>query len=114
MEKQGHVYVLELEGGRFYVGHSQDIQTRVASHFLGAGAKWTQLHKPIAVTSVRPGDTLLETLTTVALMCVHGYEKVRGGPYYHVEMPKPPACISKATHFASYRGKDAPDKTGAD
>ena len=111
MEKQGHVYVLELEGGCFYVGWSADIQTRIASHFLGAGAKWTQLHKPIAVNSVRPGDTLLETLTTVALMCVHGYEKVRGGTYCHVEMPKPPACISKATHFASYRGKEgaAPD-----
>ena len=95
------------------MGWSADIQTRIASHFLGAGAKWTQLHKPIAVNSVRPGDTLLETLTTVALMCVHGYEKVRGGPYCHVEMPKPPACISKATHFASYRGKQE-NKAGAD
>ena len=104
----GHVYVLELEGGCFYVGWSADIQTRIASHFLGAGAKWTQLHKPIAVHSVRPGDTLLETMTTVALMTTHGFEKVRGGPYCHVEMLKPPACISKAMHYAAYRsGKEA-------
>ena len=109
MEKQGHVYVLELEGGNWYVGWSADIQTRIASHFLGAAAKWTQIHKPLAVHSVRPGDTLLETLTTVALMAMHGWEKVRGGSYCHVDMAKPPACIAKALHYAAYRNKDKDD-----
>ena len=37
-------------------------------------------------------------------MTTHGFEKVRGGTYCHVEMLKPPACISKAMHYASYRG----------
>ena len=103
MEKQGHVYVLELEGGCFYVGWSADIQTRIASHFLGSGARWTQLHKPVAVHSARPGDKHLETLTAIALMATHGWEKVRGGSYCIVDMPKPPACISKALHYMSYR-----------
>ena len=103
MEKQGYVYVLELENSHWYVGYSQDIQVRIASHFLGAGSKWTQLHKPLCVHSVRPGDTILETVTTVALMCKHGWEKVRGGSYCCVEMSKPPACISKALHYASYK-----------
>ena len=103
MEKQGHVYVLECEQGNWNVGWSADIQTRVASHFLGAGAKWTQAHKPVSVHSVRPGDTHLETLTTIALMCQHGWERVRGGSYCHVEMAKPPACIAKAIHYAAYR-----------
>lgn len=100
---QGHVYVLQLSHGCWYVGWSADIQTRIASHFLGAGAKWTQLHKPLAVYSVKPGDTLLETLTTIGMMCTHGWEKVRGGSYCTIEMTKPPACISKAMHYASYR-----------
>ena len=103
MDKQSFVYVLELEGNYWYVGWSADIQVRVASHFLGAGSKWTMLHKPIAVHSVRPGDTLLETLTTVALMCRHGYERVRGGSYCCVEMSKAPACIGKALHYAAYK-----------
>ena len=112
MEKSGHVYVLECEQGHWYVGWSADIQTRIASHFLGAGAKWTQAHKPLHVHSVRSGDTHLETLTTIALMCQHGWERVRGGSYCHVEMTKPPACISKALHYAAYKKgdkEDAPD-----
>ena len=110
MEKPGHVYVLELEGGNWYVGWSADIQTRIASHFLGVGAKWTQQHKPLAVHSVRPGDTHLETLTTIAMMATHGWDKVRGGSYCHVDMAKPPACISKALHYAAYKkDKDKED-----
>lgn len=101
--KSGHVYVLELEGANWYVGWSQDINTRIASHFLGAGAKWTQLYKPIAVHSVRPGTPLLETAVTVAMMTQYGWERVRGGSFCNVEMTKPPACIGKAMHYASYK-----------
>ena len=107
MEKhQGYVYTLQLESGRYYVGWSQDIQTRIASHWLGVGAKWTQLYKPVEIVDVKEGGTLLETLTTIALMCEKGYANVRGGSYCHVEMTKPPACITKALHYATYR-KDA-------
>ena len=106
MDKQGHVYVLQLENEHWYVGWSADVQTRLCSHFLGAGAKWTQLHKPVAVHSVRPGCTLLETLTTLALMCKYGWEKVRGGSYCTIEMLKPPACLAKAQHYASYKTAD--------
>ena len=102
MDKQGYVYILELENANWYVGYSQDIQVRIASHFLGAGSFWTQKHKPVAVHSVKPGDTMLETLTTVGLMCVKGWERVRGGPYCCTEMLKAPACIRKAMHYASY------------
>ncbi len=106
MEKPGFVYVLELEGGNWYVGWSADLHTRIASHFLGAGSKWTQLHRPISVHSVRPGDTMLETCVTVALMCKHGWERVRGGSYCNVEMTKPPACIAKAQHYATFKCGD--------
>jgi predicted GIY-YIG superfamily endonuclease len=105
MDKE-HVYVLELEGGHWYVGYSQDIQGRIASHFLGAGSKWTQLHKPISVHMTRAGDTTLENCITIAMMCKYGWEKVRGGSYCNVEMLKQPACIAKARHFASYKTKE--------
>ena len=97
---QGHVYTLELEGGRFYVGHSLDVETRIAAHFLGngAGAKWTNLHRPLRVLSVVPGDTLLENLTTIALMVTHGHEFVRGGKWCSLEH-KCPAAIQKAMLF---------------
>ena len=114
MEKQGHVYVLELEGGKegsnWYVGWSQDIHTRIASHFLGAGALWTRLHRPIAVHSVKPGCTMLETCVTVAMMCRYGWERVRGGSFCTVEMAKSPACIARAQHYATFKS----DKTQSD
>ncbi len=106
MEKHGYVYILELEGGNWYVGWSADLHTRIASHFLGAGSLWTRLHKPIAIHSVKPGCTTLETCTTVAMMCKHGWEKVRGGSFCNVEMAKAPACIAKAQHYATFKTND--------
>ena len=106
MEKQGHVYILELEGSNWYVGWSADINVRIASHFLGAGSKWTQLHRPIAVHSVKPGCTQLETCITVAMMCRHGWEHVRGGSFCNVAMATPPACIARAQHFAKLKTGD--------
>ena len=103
MDKQGYVYVLQLADDCWYVGWSQDIQTRICAHFLHAGSKWTMLHRPIAVHSIKPGCCLLETLTTLALMAQHGWEKVRGGSYCNVEMTKPPAALAKAMHYASYK-----------
>ena len=107
MEKAGYVYILELEGNNWYVGFSQDLHTRIASHFLGAGSKWTQLHKPLSVYKVQLGDTILENCITIALMCRYGFEKVRGGSYCNVEMPKAPAAISKAMHYATYKTNSA-------
>ena len=99
--KIGYVYILLLKDDCYYVGYSQDIQVRICSHFLGAGSKWTQLHKPIDILDVKEGCTLLETLTTLALMCRYGVEKVRGGSYTNCIM-KEPACLKKAKHYATY------------
>ena len=109
---QGYVYTLELEDGHFYVGHSMDVETRIAAHFLGngAGAVWTNLHKPLRVLSVIPGDTLLENVTTIALMVQHGHEHVRGGKWCALEH-KCPAAIQKAMAFMRPRDADAPETT---
>ena len=100
--EDGHVYVLALEGGNFYVGWSAAVSGRIASHFLGAGSKWTMKHKPLTVVSVQPGSTVLESCVTMALMCKHGWEKVRGGAWTAVDLKKP-ACLAKAQHFAQIR-----------
>ena len=41
-EEEGHVYTLRLEKGKYYVGYSGEIETRIASHFLGNGSLWTK------------------------------------------------------------------------
>ena len=73
----GHVYTLLLESGRFYVGWSSAVENRIAQHFSGAGSKWTIQHKPLQVLACVAGDTRLEDVVTISLMCQHG--GVRGG-----------------------------------
>ena len=105
MAQPGFVYTLYLENDCYYVGYSSrdNIQTRICSHFIGAGSKFTQINKPISIIDVKPGGILLETLTTLALMCNPdiGWEKVRGGSYTNIEM-KEPASLKKAKHYLSY------------
>ena len=99
---EGHVYVLKLESGKFYVGYSREVETRIASHFLGSGAKFTQKHKPLEVVSVKPGDLLLENVTTIALMAKHGYQNVRGGKYCKLDLQNPPTTLAKAMKYATH------------
>ena len=96
---EGFVYTLELQDDCYYVGFSTDVETRIASHFLGRGAQWTRLHAPISVLSVRAGDEVLENAITVALMAKHGWRNVRGGAYLSATMPCPPPAILKAFSF---------------
>lgn len=92
----GYVYVLRLQGGRRYVGWSADPETRIASHFLGRGAHWTQTYPPVAVESIQPGDTTLENVVTIALMVKHNWKNVRGGQFREVNLPCAPPPILKA------------------
>jgi predicted GIY-YIG superfamily endonuclease len=40
-------YILELEGGNYYVGITANIMRRMEQHFTGHGSEWTRLHKPV-------------------------------------------------------------------
>jgi len=90
---EGHVYTLRLENDCYYVGWSSQIDTRIAQHFLGDGAKWTQLNPPIEVIAIVKGDHVMEKATTIAMMCRHGWEKVRGGPWCQFDMSCPQVIV---------------------
>jgi hypothetical protein len=90
------VYTLELADGYFYVGYSDDVDRRTAEHFLGRGSMWTRLHPPVKVLSVVPGTKELENSTTIALMCIHGWRKVRGGAWCSIELKSMPLPLSRA------------------
>lgn len=92
----GFVYVLELEDECLYVGYTADPEVRICSHFLGRGAQWTALHKPLGIKRIQPGDTQLEDCLTLALMCKYGWRKVRGGRYLDVNMTMAPPPIRRA------------------
>ena len=79
------IYVLELEDDCWYVGYSESVNKRLASHFSGNGSLWCKEHKPISVYEIFPGTKEDENRKTLELMKVHGISKVRGGVYTKVE-----------------------------
>jgi len=41
------VYILRCSDGSLYVGHSEDVEERVAAHNNGRGAVWTTCRRPV-------------------------------------------------------------------
>ena len=83
------LYVLGLEGGKYYVGKTSDVKRRFEQHMRGNGAEWTRMYKPVRIIETRsiasPHD---ENNVTKDLMKKHGIENVRGGAYTSVDMPE--------------------------
>ena len=88
---QRHLYVLELAGGKYYVGQTKDPDRRIRKHFKGSGAEWTRTHPPLreinrinlGVIDYRTGE-LAENAKVVELMRQHGFQNVRGGFFTHI------------------------------
>jgi predicted GIY-YIG superfamily endonuclease len=110
---EGHVYTLRLENKCYYVGWSSQINVRIAQHFLGVGSKWTKLHPPIEVLSVVQGDYVMEQATTIAMMCRHGWEKVRGGPWCSIELSCPSPIMQAKGAKRKHEAVDTSDTSGA-
>ncbi len=43
------VYMLECEDGSYYLGSTDNIESRFAKHLSGKGASYTRSHKPLRV-----------------------------------------------------------------
>ncbi len=77
------VYVLELEGAKYYVGKTtQTVSDRYEQHMRGDGAEWTKLYKPTKILeNYETSDKYDEDKTTKKYMGEYGIENVRGGSY---------------------------------
>lgn len=81
---RGYVYVLELENACYYIGFTKNLELRIAQHFEGNGAIWTQIKKPIKVLEVFEEKTLnYENYITNQYMIKYGYSKVKGGDHIY-------------------------------
>jgi len=82
-----NIYVLLLEGGRYYIGKSDDVLNRYQQHLNGYGSAWTKKYKPLSlertITGVSPFE---EDKITKEYMSKYGIEKVRGGSYVEIEL----------------------------
>jgi predicted GIY-YIG superfamily endonuclease len=82
------IYVLRLQGGRFYVGKAEDVRRRIQEHINGHGSAWTRLFRPIAIEDIKLKASIFdEDKITKEYMSLHGTENVRGGSYCQVELP---------------------------
>jgi predicted GIY-YIG superfamily endonuclease len=82
-----NIYVLKLEGGKYYVGKSHDLITRYQQHLNGEGSAYTRKYRPVkmvqTITNVSPFE---EDKITKEYMSKYGVENVRGGSYANPEL----------------------------
>lgn len=82
-----NIYILKLQGGRFYVGKSDNPMKRYQEHMEGRGSAWTKKYKPISVEKIIPNMSHFdEDKYTKEYMSKHGIDKVRGGSYVEIEL----------------------------
>ena len=79
---QINIYILKLENNKYYVGKSNDLETRLTSHKNGLASAWTKKYKPISVEKVIPNASSYdENKETIEYMGKYGIDNVRGGIY---------------------------------
>ena len=44
-----YVYIVRCSDGSYYVGHTDDIASRISAHNEGRGAKYTFLRRPVTL-----------------------------------------------------------------
>ena len=88
---EDQIYILELIGGRVYVGRTSCLDRRVSQHLAGRGSGFTQAFPPTGVLLPRLGRVsgcaeAAERDETLRYMYLRGITMVRGWKYTRVEM----------------------------
>ena len=82
-----NIYILRLEGGRYYVGKSDNVMKRYQQHLNGSGSAWTRKYKPISLVKIiENASPFEEDKLTKEYMAKYGIDKVRGGSYVELEL----------------------------
>jgi predicted GIY-YIG superfamily endonuclease len=76
------IYILQLAGGRYYVGKTNNIARRYQEHLNGKGSAWTRRWPPTTlVKTIDATSAFDEDKTVKEYMAKYGIDKVRGGSY---------------------------------
>jgi hypothetical protein len=76
------IYILKLQGGKYYVGKTTNPSFRLDKHFNGDGSAWTRKYPPIKVVElISDCDDYDEDKYTKIWMDKYGIDNVRGGSF---------------------------------
>jgi len=82
-----NIYILKLEGGRYYVGKSVHLLARLDEHLDGNGSEFTRMYKPVElVFTLANASHFDEDRFTKEYMAKYGIANVRGGAYASVNL----------------------------
>jgi predicted GIY-YIG superfamily endonuclease len=85
--QQTNIYILRLEGGKYYVGKTDNPTKRYNEHVSGKGSAWTRKHKPVAFETIIPNASAFdEDKYTKEYMLKYGIDNVRGGSYVQITL----------------------------
>lgn len=83
------IYILKLEGGRYFIGKTENLEKTIQDHRNGCVCDWTSMYKPIKIETVldllNPMD---EDWYVKEYMYWFGIENVRGGSYSSITLAK--------------------------
>jgi predicted GIY-YIG superfamily endonuclease len=84
-----NIYILKLQGGRYYVGKSDNPIKRYEEHRNGSGSVWTKKYKPTGVEKIiEKASPFDEDKWVKIYMNKYGIDKVRGGAYVLELLPE--------------------------
>jgi predicted GIY-YIG superfamily endonuclease len=82
-----NIYILRLEGGKYYIGKSDNPMSRYKEHLTGNGSAWTRQHRPVEVLKIIEGcSNFDEDKYTKEYMAKYGIDNVRGGTYVSIKL----------------------------
>lgn len=77
-----NIYLLQLENDKYYIGKTNNINSRILQHFSNNGSKWTRIYKPIKVLKTYDdNDIFSEEKYTLLAIDKYGIDNVRGGSF---------------------------------
>lgn len=85
-----YIYVLLCDNNCYYIGKTyRDVKERVLEHFTNNGSCWTKKYRPLKIVeTIQSNDKMDEDKYTKKYMSLYGIDKVRGGSYTEIILPK--------------------------
>lgn len=84
-----NIYLIKCESGKYYVGKSSNLTTRLDDHKNEEGSEWTKKYPILKVKRIICNKSnWYEDIYTIKMMKKYGMENVRGGSFCQVILNK--------------------------